>query len=373
MFRIDSTANKITPLDEVTFSSLNFRERDHLQEWIAKYPMALGEDLLIIQKEYCGFDETMERLDLLALNKKGELVVIENKLDDSGRDVVWQGLKYAGYCANLSSQQLVDIFEEYLAKQPEKSEESARDIIADFVNKGDQEDDDLNLNKNQHVIFVAANFRKEVTNTVLWLAQYGVSCKCIKVTPYVFGKEQFLNVEQVIPTPESEDYMIGLQKKKAEVQQESSSKIKRYNLNKEFWTQALSALHAGNCKIFERCTPSTASWVKAATKILPGVSYVMVWGQHFVRVEIKIKPSNPNSTQIFQELKDQEQALVETFGGSFSWDTTDAGVRYIRHQQTVEGNEKEHWPVRNEWFLEHITKLHSTFAPQLKKLKKSLG
>lgn len=373
MFRIDSAANEITPLDKVTFSSLNFRERDHLQEWIAKYPIALGEDLLIIQKEYCGFDETMERLDLLALNKKGELVVIENKLDDSGRDVVWQGLKYAGYCANLSSQQLVDIFEEYLAKQPQQPKERARDIIADFIDKDDREDNDLDLNKNQHVIFVAAKFRKEVTNTVLWLAQYGVSCKCIKVTPYVFGTEQFLNVEQVIPTPESEDYMIGLQKKKAEVQQESSSKIKRHNLNKEFWTQALSALQSGHCKIFDRCNPTTASWAEAVTKILPSVSYVMVWGQHFVRVEIKIKPSNPNSTLIFETLQKEQLTLAESFGAPFSWDTTDGGVHYIRYQQAVEGNEKEHWPVRNDWFLEHITKLKSTFVPHLTKLKKQLG
>jgi len=34
-------------------------------------------------------------LDLLAIDEEGSLVVIENKLDDSGKDVVWQGLKYA--------------------------------------------------------------------------------------------------------------------------------------------------------------------------------------------------------------------------------------------------------------------------------------
>jgi hypothetical protein len=43
--------------------------------------------MLIIQKEFCGFNDTNERLDLLALDKWGNLVIIENKLDDSGRDV----------------------------------------------------------------------------------------------------------------------------------------------------------------------------------------------------------------------------------------------------------------------------------------------
>lgn len=32
--------------------------------------------------------DTRECLDLLALDKDGNLVIIENKLDDSGRDVV---------------------------------------------------------------------------------------------------------------------------------------------------------------------------------------------------------------------------------------------------------------------------------------------
>ena len=69
-------------------------------------PEALGEELLIIQKEFDGFADTRERLDLLALDKDGRLVVIENKLDDSGRDVVWQALKYVAYCSNLTKAQI---------------------------------------------------------------------------------------------------------------------------------------------------------------------------------------------------------------------------------------------------------------------------
>ena len=88
MYRIDQQTNRITKLKSVRFSDLGMRERTHLQEWLANSPEALGEELLIIQKEFAGFDDTKERLDLLALDKQGALVIIENKLDDSGRDVV---------------------------------------------------------------------------------------------------------------------------------------------------------------------------------------------------------------------------------------------------------------------------------------------
>jgi len=97
MYRIEKSRNNVIKLEERLFKELKIREREHLQEWIAKNPEMLGEELLIIQKEYDGFNDTNERLDLLALDKDGGLVIIENKLDDTGRNVVWQALKYASY------------------------------------------------------------------------------------------------------------------------------------------------------------------------------------------------------------------------------------------------------------------------------------
>ncbi len=100
MYLIDKDKNAISRLDEKGFGELGFKERENLQEWLADNPEALGEELLIIQKEFAGFSGTKERLDLLALDKQGDLVVIENKLDDTGRDAVWQVLKYASYKAS---------------------------------------------------------------------------------------------------------------------------------------------------------------------------------------------------------------------------------------------------------------------------------
>lgn len=87
MYLIDTSKNRIMGLTKQTFGKLGFKERQHLQEWIANTPEALGEELLIIQKEFNGFNDTNERLDLLALHKDGNIVIIENKLDDTGRDV----------------------------------------------------------------------------------------------------------------------------------------------------------------------------------------------------------------------------------------------------------------------------------------------
>ena len=116
MYIINRDNKQSKKIEAITFSSLGLKERDDLQEWIVKEPTILGEELLIIQKEFSGFSDTNERLDLLAIDRKGNLVIIENKLDDSGKDVTWQAMKYASYCSTLGKDGIRKIYQDYLNK-----------------------------------------------------------------------------------------------------------------------------------------------------------------------------------------------------------------------------------------------------------------
>lgn len=50
MYIINKDSNKLVKIEKRTFKSLGLDERHNLQEWIAKEPSSLGEELLIIQK-----------------------------------------------------------------------------------------------------------------------------------------------------------------------------------------------------------------------------------------------------------------------------------------------------------------------------------
>ncbi len=168
MYRVNKSDNTVVKLEQRLFKELHIRERDHLQEWIAKNPDMFGEELLIIQKEFAGFNDTNERLDLLAIDKNGSLVIIENKLDDTGRDVVWQALKYTSYCSTLTTEQIIPIYQEYLDRC-QKGEDATKNLL-DFLATNKE---DLFINRNdQRIIFVANDYRKEVTSTVLWLLKH---------------------------------------------------------------------------------------------------------------------------------------------------------------------------------------------------------
>ncbi len=51
MFQVNFSENRLVRLEERRFADLKLRERDHLQEWLVQMPDALGEELLIAQKE----------------------------------------------------------------------------------------------------------------------------------------------------------------------------------------------------------------------------------------------------------------------------------------------------------------------------------
>jgi len=238
MYTIDTTRNRISRLKETTFSELGFKERENLQEWIANDPSCMGEELLVIQKEFDGFYDTRERLDLLALDKQGNLVIIENKLDDSGRDVTWQVLKYASYCSGLSKEDIRIIFQQYLKGLG--SNESAEDLLAEFLERDDFSEVQLNQGYAQRIVMIAAKFRKEVTSTVLWLMNFNIRIQCFKVTPYLLGEQLFLNFDQILPVKDAQEYSISMASKTQEEIVTQDNLKHRHHLRLDFWATFIS-------------------------------------------------------------------------------------------------------------------------------------
>lgn len=380
MFKINPTANRISPLEVKRFSDLGFTERKHLQEWLENYPQALtqgdGDELLIIQKEFDGFDDTRERLDLLAIDKDGNLVIIENKLDDSGRDVVWQALKYASYCANLKKQQVVEIFQRYLNQkaQSEGAEPAnAERVLLEFLQADDLQSVQLNTLKSQRLILVAAHYRKEVTNTVLWLSQFGVNCQCFKVTPYQAGTELFLNVEQIIPTPEASDFMIGMMAKEDEEKSASNEQRRSHGLRLAFWEQALEAFSQSSCRLFDNISPGRDHWLSAGSG-LSGMSFNLIFGKSEIRVEFYMsRPQAETNQLVFDQLFAQKEQIEAAFGAELEWQPLpNRKACRIQYSRAVDGYNKDNWADMIKWLVEHMTRLEAALSAPIGVIRQNL-
>lgn len=299
MYIVDKVHNEIKKVEEKTFTDLGFKERQNLQEWIAKEPNVFGDDdpLLIIQKEFDGFSDTKERLDLLALDKKGHLVIIENKLDDSGKDVVWQSIKYASYCSQLDTNGIIDIYQKYIG-----SSSNAKEKILEFLEKDEDETLSLNTGNTQRIFMVAGNFQKEVTSAVLWLREFGIDVSCFEVTPYADKDNIYIDFDQVIPPKNAKDYMIRLASKKQEEVQAKEINNQRGKALNSFWkdfieySQKNDGIHASSAG-----TPD--NWLGKSLKGVNGGNINIVANKDNCRVEAFFNTGN----------KDRNKALFDFF------------------------------------------------------------
>ena len=381
MFTVNHQTNRISPVKTKRFSELGFTERKHLQEWLAHEPSALGEELLIIQKEFDGFDDTRERLDLLALDKDGNLVIIENMLDDSGRDVVWQALKYASYCASLTKAQIVDIYQQYLDRYEPVTREvdllnapaSASARICEFLDAPDLDELKLNLGNSQRIMLVAANFRKEVTSTALWLLGQGISIACFKITPYSLGEQLLINIDQIIPTPEAKELMIGINAKEAEEKTTEVVLKNRHTVRREYWERALEAFQKSACQLYNNISPSKDHWLSAGSG-LSGCPYNLIFLQKELRVELWISRGvTEENKYLFDLLSQSKQDIEHTFGAELEWMRLDEKKSCrIQFSTKADGFNKDTWPQAVAWHLEQMTKLEKALKGPLQKAAEAM-
>ena len=381
MFTVNHQTNRISPVKTKKFSELGFTERKHLQEWLAHQPDALGEELLIIQKEFDGFDDTRERLDLLALDKDGNLVIIENKLDDSGRDVVWQVLKYASYCASLTKAQIVDIYQQYLDRyEPVQGEidllnppHSASSKICEFLGAPGLDEVKLNLGNSQRLMLVAVNFRKEVTSTALWLLGQRISIQCLKVTPYSLGEQLLINIDQIIPTPEAKELMIGISAKEAEEKRTEVLLKNRHTVRREYWELALEAFQKSPCHLYNNISPSKAHWISAGSG-LSGCPYNLVFLQKELRVQLWIgRGVTEENKFLFDTLAQHKLEIEQVFGSELDWIRLDEMKSCrIQFSTQTDGFNKETWPESVAWHLEQMSKLEQALKEPLQKAAEAL-
>lgn len=369
MYIIDKDSNKLIKVEKKTFKSLGLDERHNLQEWIAKEPSSLGEDLLIIQKEFDGFADTKERLDLLAIDKSGNLVIIENKLDDYGRDVTWQAIKYASYCSSLSKSDVVEIYQKYLNDQCLK--ESAAENLSDFFDNRDLKDVDINVGNGQRIFFVAANFRKEVTSSVMWLLNSGLKMKCFKVTPYEYNGKVLLDFDQIIPVKDAEDYTISIAKKTQDENKSGEEKHARFTVRQTFWTEFIDYNKSVN-GLFAINTPTTDNWIGRAVKGSNGLNCNVIVNFDNCRAEIYINTGDKDRNKsIFDFLYENKDAIEIKFGEPLTWQRLDDKVTSrIRIDRDLKYIERDQRQQVIEFLTTASGKLMEIFTPYSLKYSK---
>jgi len=174
---VDPQNGKLQKAKPVTFAELGLKERKDLEEWIKENTEILGSPLLVLSSEYDKFDKSDKRLDLLALDKGGKVVVIELKRDAARTLADLQAIRYAAFCSTLTFERAVELRSKFARVEVDTAKREIRDFIEDPSFS--------TLDNKPRIILAAGSFNdQELTSCVLWLREFGVDIRCVEVTPY---------------------------------------------------------------------------------------------------------------------------------------------------------------------------------------------
>lgn len=232
IFSVDQDTEELEHLPEQELSQLNILERDDLEEWAINEPRILGEDLLVITSEYTNFQDLRDRLDIMALDPEGKLVVVELKRDKADRTTDLQAIKYASYCATLTAEDIQKDYRDFWKKRTDEnlSPEEVGQTFVSFLNQSVPDEvpytDDgwanFELDDKPRILLTAGSFGPEITSPVMWLIEeYNMDITCTRIMAYEHRDRIILNSQQVIPIPEAEEYLTK-RREKQEKQKETS-------------------------------------------------------------------------------------------------------------------------------------------------------
>lgn len=212
-----------------SFGAERILERRDLQRFLRDQIAVVCPNAIVIAEEFSDWDASDRRIDLLAIDRDANLVVIELKRTETGGHMELQAARYAAMVSTMTFQQAVDVYRRYLEAIGQQGVDPQEQLLR-FLEWPEPDED--NFNSDVRIILVSAEFSKELTSTVLWLNDHGLDIRCVRLLPYRHETRVLIDVQQIVPLPEAADYQIRVREKSEQrrVARQSSPDYRRFHL-----------------------------------------------------------------------------------------------------------------------------------------------
>jgi hypothetical protein len=214
------THESLTQIPRATMQGQSFKEREDLQRLLKDSVSVISDDLFVIAEEFSQWEDSRRRIDLLAVDRTGNLVVIELKRSEDGGHMDLQALRYAAMISTMTFQQAVAAHAKLLGDPT--ATDDAEAAILDFLGWSEPSED---FGKSVRIILVSPDFSKELTTAVLWLNDSGLDIRCVRMRPYSLQQRTLVEVDQIIPLREAQEYTVRLKEKQEENRHASKTSL----------------------------------------------------------------------------------------------------------------------------------------------------
>ena len=360
----EMTSDAFRPLSRASFADLKVRERDDLQRLLRSQIDVLGDDLYVLTEEFGDWDDSRRRIDLLAIDPQANLVVIELKRTNDGGHMELQAIRYASMISAMTFERAEQIHAEFLVRMGESAEE-ARTRMLTFL--GWDEPDEENFAPDVRIVLVSEDFGKELTTAVLWLRDRDIDIRCIRLRPYLDGEKRLVDVQQIIPLPEANEYQVQIREKE---QVGRKKRAERHDVRLKFWEGLIAVARVRKTR-HANIKPGAYHWLGASSGIRGlGLNYVIV--QEYGVTELYIDRGDAaENKQIFDHLYAMKDEIEKSFGGTLQWERLDTKracrIKYIVECGGYRSPEAQ-WPEIQSEMVDTMTKLEASIRPGLESL-----
>jgi hypothetical protein len=193
--------------EKIDFSEMDTEKR--LEDVLASDISIVDPNLLLIGRQvptdYGKF------IDLLALDREGQLIVIELKKDKTPREVVAQLLDYGSWIGDLAEDDIANIFEKYINKyNPILNEKSLDEVFCETFNVDEMPE---TLNDSHELIIVAAHLDDSTERIINYLTNYGVAINAVFFRFFKDKENEYLSRAWLIEPDQAESKIVKKRQK----------------------------------------------------------------------------------------------------------------------------------------------------------------
>jgi hypothetical protein len=212
-----------------------------LEEIVLQAPQVLGEELLPLGHQLADFSEDLQRLDVLALDRSGEVVLVELKVNDQFGFTDLQALGYAGGYADLPTSHYAETLQRSIASErgepfrnatelpADASLEEVQGAIAEFISHDSF--DAWSPSRQVRIKLVAPGFPKRVLKTVKWLSDvYTMPVEAIRVQLFTSDSVQDLSFDRLLPLPGEGAFDLTVREREVQRREQNEGRRKRVRI-----------------------------------------------------------------------------------------------------------------------------------------------
>ncbi len=354
--------DKLEPVQPTSFADERVFERRDLQRLLRHDISPVGSDLMVIAEEYGDWEDSNRRIDLFCLARDLNLVVVEIKRTEDGGHMELQAVRYAAMVSGLTFEQVVQAH----ATWTQKDEDAARSAILEFLRT--EAGNTVELTGEVRIILVSADFSTELTTAVLWLNEHDLDITCIRLRPYRMQGELLIDATQIIPLPESTDYVVKA-RNRAKLQRKVDGA--RQDIFRRFWAQTIERARSRTALLANRAT-TTNGWLPCGIgRVGFNLTLSMVQDESQVECYITLAGSDDQGKAAFHYLLSRRKEIERDYGGELDWQELE-GRQSSRICTRFPGGwrcSEAEWPALQDRMIDSLIRLESALRQPIQEFR----